>query len=271
MRLANNGEVYCCAHLSSQFLGNSGKAEKPVSVDTPMCGGTTVLGTKCKHHALPGSSFCKKHRPHAETNEISNLTHNTLKRKHKENHIGSGGLISKGMVLINAESSLQVEPVPAIDGNSFLERSNLDERPALSGNDQIAMEALHCIGSPPYDDKDPCLEAPKRYILYCEKHLPSWLKCARNGKSRIISKEVFTEILRDCCSWKQKVHLHKACELFYRLFKSILSQRSPASKEVQFKQALTEASKDTSVGEFLMKLVHSEKERIELIWGFNDD
>ncbi|KAG4380280.1 hypothetical protein GLYMA_16G143100v4 [Glycine max] len=271
VRLANNGEVYCCAHLSSQFLGNSGKAEKPVSVDTPMCGGTTVLGTKCKHHALPGSSFCKKHRPHAETNEISNLTHNTLKRKHKENHIGSGGLISKGMVLINAESSLQVEPVPAIDGNSFLERSNLDERPALSGNDQIAMEALHCIGSPPYDDKDPCLEAPKRYILYCEKHLPSWLKCARNGKSRIISKEVFTEILRDCCSWKQKVHLHKACELFYRLVKSILSQRSPVSKEVQFQQALTEASKDTSVGEFLTKLVHSEKERIKLIWGFNDD
>ncbi|RDX66736.1 Histone-lysine N-methyltransferase SUVR5, partial [Mucuna pruriens] len=271
VRWANDGEVYCCAHLASHFSGSSGKAEKPVSVDTPMCGGTTVLGTRCKHHALPGSPFCKKHRPHAETDETSNLTHSTLKRKHEENHIGSEGLISKDMVMINAESSLQVEPVPAIDGDSFLERSNLDERPILSGNDQIAMEALHCIGCPPYDNKDPCLEAPKRYFLYCEKHLPSWLKRARNGKSRIISKEVFTEILRDCCSYKQKVHLHKACELFYRLFKSILSQRSPVPKEVQIQQALTEASKDTSVREFLTKLVHSEKERIKLVWRFGDE
>ncbi|KAL2333658.1 hypothetical protein Fmac_014871 [Flemingia macrophylla] len=270
-RWANDGEVYCCAHLSSHFLGSSGKTEKPVSVDTPMCGGTTVHNTKCKHHALPGSSFCKKHRPRAETYETSNLTHSIPKRKHEEKHIGSEGLISKDMVLINAESSLQVQTVPAIGGDSFVERSNLDERPILSGNDQIAIEALRCIGSPPFDNKTPCLEAPNRYFLYCEKHLPSWLKRARNGKCRIISKEVFTELLRDCCSLKQKVHLHNACELFYRLLKRILSQKSPVSKEVQFQQALTEASKDTSVGEFLTKLVHSEKERIKLIWEFDDE
>ncbi|KAK7359933.1 hypothetical protein VNO77_01902 [Canavalia gladiata] len=269
VRWANDGDVYCCVHLSSRFLGSSGKAEKPVSVDTPMCGGTTVLGTKCKHHALPSSSFCKKHRPHVETDETSNLTHSALKRKHEENDIGAEVLMGKDLVYVNAESPLQVDPVSAINGDSFLERSNLDEKPILSGNDQIAMEAIQCIGSPPYDNKDPCLEAPNRYFLYCEKHLPSWLKRARNGKSRIISKEVFTEILRDCCSWEQKVHLHKACELFYRLFKSILSLRNPVSKEVQFQWALTEASKDTSVREFLTKLVHSEKERIKLIWGFN--
>nr|KYP45514.1 Histone-lysine N-methyltransferase SUVR5 [Cajanus cajan] len=271
VRWANDGEVYCCAHLSSRLSGSSVKAEKPVSVDTPMCGGTTVHHTKCKHHALPGSSFCKKHRPRAETDETSNLTNSMLKRKLEEKQIGSEVLISKDMVLINAESSFQVEPVPAIDGDSFVERSNLDERPILSGNDQIAMEALRCIGSPPYDNKDPCLEAPNRYFLYCEKHLPSWLRRARNGKSRIISKEVFTKLLRDCCSWKQKVHLHKACELFYRLLKSILSQKSPVSKEVQFLQALTEASKDTSVGEFFTKLVRSEKQRIKLIWEFDDE
>ncbi|XP_027345403.1 histone-lysine N-methyltransferase SUVR5-like [Abrus precatorius] len=270
VRWANDGDVYCCVHLSSRFMGSSGKSEKPVSVDTPMCGGTTVLGTKCKHHALPGSSFCKKHRPHAET-ETSNLTESTMKRKHEENHIGSEGLIRKDLALINAASPLQVDPVSANDGDSFLERSNSDEKPILCGNDPIAMEAIHCIGSPPYDNKDSCSEAPKWYFLYCENHLPSWLKRARNGKSRIISKEVFTEILRDCRSWEQKVHLHKACELFYRLFKSILSLRNPVSKEVQFQWALTEASKDTSVGEFLTKLVHSEKERIKLIWGFNDE
>ncbi|KAK7263044.1 hypothetical protein RJT34_30628 [Clitoria ternatea] len=271
VRWANDGDVYCCVHLSSRFLGSSGKAEKSVSVDTPMCGGTTVLGTRCKHHALPGSSFCKKHRPHTETDEASNSTHSTLKRKHEENHIGPEDLVSKNMVLVSAGSPLQVDPVSAIDGDSFLGKSNSDEKPILSGNGQIAMQALHCIGSPPYDSKDPCLEEPKWHLLYCENHLPSWLKRARNGKSRIISKEVFKEILRDCQSWEQKVCLHKACELFYKLFKSMLSLRNPVSKEVQFQWALTEASKDSSVGEFLTKLVHREKERIKLIWGFNDE
>ncbi|XP_061338628.1 histone-lysine N-methyltransferase SUVR5-like [Gastrolobium bilobum] len=271
VRWANDGDVYCCVHLSSRFLGSSGKARRPVSIDTPMCKGTTVLGTRCKHHALPGSSFCKKHRPHAETDETSNLSHNPLKRKHEENYTGSEGMICKDMVLVNVENPLQVNPVSAIDGDSFHGRSNLDEKPILFGNDHNAMEALHCIGSPLYDNKDPCLQAPSRYFLYCEKHLPSWLKRPKNGKSRIISKEVFTELLRDCCTWEQKVHLHQACELFYRLFKSILSLRNPVPKEVQFQWALTEASKDISVGEFLAKLVHSEKERIKLIWGFNDD
>ncbi|KAK7263045.1 hypothetical protein RJT34_30629 [Clitoria ternatea] len=268
VRWANDGDVYCCAHLSSRF---SGKAEKSVSVDTPMCGGTTVLGTRCKHHALPGFSFCKKHCPHTETDETSSSTHSTLKRKHEESHIGLEGLISKDMLLINAGSPLQVDPVSTIDGDSFLERSNSDKKPILSGSDQIAIEAPHCIGSSPYGIDDPCLEEPKWHSLYCKNHLPSWLKRARNAKSRIISKEVFKEILRDCHSLEQKVHLHKACDIFYRLFKSMLSLRNSVPKEVMFQWALTEASKDGSVGEVFTKLVQSEKERIKVIWGFNDE
>lgn len=265
VRWANEGDVYCCVHLSSRFLGSSEKAEKQVQFDTPMCDGTTVLGTKCKHHALQGSLYCKKHRPLAETEQISSLPQITIKRKHEENYTGSEDIFCRDMVLVNNEGPLQVDPVPSIAGDSLHGESTLSEK------GHVAMEARNCLGSPPFDNMNPCMEAPKRYSLYCEVHLPSWLKRARNGKSRIVSKEVFSELLMGCNSREQKVHLHNACELFYRLFKSILSLRNPVPKEVQFQWALTEASKDTGVGEFFTKLVHSEKTRIKLMWGFNDD
>ncbi|KAJ1419080.1 Histone-lysine N-methyltransferase SUVR5 [Sesbania bispinosa] len=182
VRWANDGDVYCCVHLSSRFLGSSSKAEKPVPVDTPMCEGTTVLGTRCKHRALPGSLFCKKHRPHAETEQISSLPQNILKRKHEENYTGSEDMFCKDLVLVDVEGPLQVDPVSSIAGDTLHGESNLSEKPVHSENDHSAMEALNCIGSPPYDNRNPCTEAPKRYCLYCERHLPSWLKRARMGK-----------------------------------------------------------------------------------------
>ncbi|KAK7250847.1 hypothetical protein RIF29_33573 [Crotalaria pallida] len=263
VRLSIEADVYCCVH--SRYLGSLAKSERPI------CDGTTIHGSRCKHHALPGFSFCKKHWPHAKIDKTSNLDHNTLKRKHEETYTGSEGLFCKDLVLLNAQSPLQAVPVSAIGGDSFHGRGNLNENPMHSGNDHNATEALHCIGSPPYDDKGCCLEARNWYFLYCEMHLPSWLKRAKNGRSMIISKEVFRELLRGCYSWEQKVHLHKACELFYRLFKSILSRRNPAPKEDLFQWALAEASKDTIVGEMFTKLVHDEKESLKLIWGFNDD
>ncbi|XP_015949609.1 histone-lysine N-methyltransferase SUVR5-like [Arachis duranensis] len=259
VRSAIDNDVYCCVH--SRFLGILAKAEKHVSVDTPMCEGRTAVGTRCKHHAVPASSFCKKHQPHDET---ANFTHNTRKRNH-ENYIASEGMFCKDIVLANVEGPLEVDPISTFRGGL------LNENPTHSDNNHNAMEAVNCVGFPPFDEKDPCSEAPKWHFLYCEKHLPSWLKRARHGKSRIISKEVFEELLRSCYSWEQKVHLHKACELFYRLFKSILSQKSSVPKEVQLQCALTEASKDASVGKFFTKLVHSQKENIKSIWGFKDD
>ncbi|KAI4327534.1 hypothetical protein L6164_019983 [Bauhinia variegata] len=271
VRWANDGDVYCCVHLASRFIGTSAKAQRTVSVDAPMCEGTTVLGARCKHRALPGFSFCKKHRPHTETNHTTDIPQNTLKRKREENYTGSPSTLSKNTVFMDVESPHQVDEESVMDDDAFHKVSNLNENPILPENDHNVTEALQCIGSSPYDNKNPCLETPKRYFLYCDKHLPSWLKRARNGKSRIISKEVFTELLKDCFLPEQKAHLHKACELFYRLFKSILSLRNPVPKEVQFQWALSEAYKDTSVGEFFTKLVHSEKERIKMMWGFNDD
>ncbi|KAF2295108.1 hypothetical protein GH714_031540 [Hevea brasiliensis] len=63
VRWANDGDVYCCVHLATRFIGSSTRAEASPPVNSPMCEGTTVLGTRCKHRSLPGSSFCKNTDP----------------------------------------------------------------------------------------------------------------------------------------------------------------------------------------------------------------
>ncbi|XP_057416486.1 histone-lysine N-methyltransferase SUVR5-like isoform X2 [Lotus japonicus] len=251
VRSPSDGDKYCCVH--SRCLSSPGI--------TKMCVGITIAGTRCKHHSLPDSPFCKKHRPSAETRR-------NLKRKHEGNCTPSEGLICKDMVLLNDEIPLQVIPMSANRGDCFLHK--FPGKLVLSGNCHNAMEeAPRCLGSPPYDNEYPCVQSPLWYFLYCEKHLPSWLKRGRYGKTRVISKEVFTEILRDCSSWEQKVHLHTACGIFHRLFNGILS--NPVSKEFQFQRTMTEAAKDPSVGELLKRLIMSEKERIKLVWGLDDD
>ncbi|KAJ6366995.1 hypothetical protein OIU77_003387 [Salix suchowensis] len=160
-----------------------------------------------------------------------------------------------------------MEPVSVMDGDAFHGRNSLPEKLEHPGP-CIISEILHCIGSSSLDSSSPCPESPKRYSLYCDKHIPSWLKRARNGKSRIISKDVFIDLLKDCSSSQQKFHLHHACELFYKLFKSIFSLRNPVPMDVQLQWALSEASKDFNIGELLLKLVFTEKERLKKLWGF---
>ncbi|XP_022775257.1 histone-lysine N-methyltransferase SUVR5-like isoform X2 [Durio zibethinus] len=269
VRWANDGDVYCCVHLASRFIGSSGKTEVTPPVDTPMCEGTTVLGTRCKHRSLYGSSFCKKHRPKDDANNFSHSPEHTQKRKHGEIIPSSETTYCRDIVLVgDSESPLQVEPVSIIEGDVFQGRNSLVEKTEHSSKDHDSTKLLHCIGLYSHNGFDPCPESPKRHSLYCDKHLPSWLKRARNGKSRIVSKEVFINLLTDCYSHEQKLHLHQACELFYKLFKSILSLRNPVPMEVQLQWALSEASKDFRVGEILMKLVYNEKERLQRLWGF---
>ncbi|GLU13667.1 hypothetical protein SLE2022_302870 [Rubroshorea leprosula] len=270
VRWANDGDVYCCVHLASRFTGSSAKTEGTPSIDTPMCEGTTVLGTRCKHRSLYGSSFCKKHRP----KNYSNSTHNSLehapKRKHEEINPSSETPSRRDIVLLkDGESPLQVEPVSILESNAFHGSNNLIEKPEHPIKDCNITQIHHCLGLYSQSGFHSCHENPKRYSLYCDKHLPSWLKRARNGKSRIVSKEVFIDLLKNCCSLEQKLHLHQACELFYKLFKSILSLRNSVPMEVQLQWALSEASKDFGVGEILLKLVSSEKERLERLWAFS--
>ncbi|KAK4791272.1 hypothetical protein SAY86_031685 [Trapa natans] len=256
VRSANEGDIYCCVHLASRFLGSSAPRAERAGPDSPLCGGTTVLGTRCKHRSLPGSTFCKKHRPRDDSRRIldspKNMPH---KRKHEEIVPSLENPFSKALVVVGpVENSLEFE-----------------DKPEHSGGEYFYGHAACCIGSGLPDGTGQCVDTPKRYSLYCDVHLPSWLKRARNGKSRIVSKEVFIELLGECSGERQKVNLHKACELFFRLFKSVLSLRNPVPTEVQLQWALSEASKEPHVGNFLLKIVSSEKERLERIWGFGQE
>ncbi|VFQ68475.1 unnamed protein product [Cuscuta campestris] len=253
VRWANDGDVYCCVHLVSRFATTPSKTEG-TPFEVGMCEGTTVLGTKCKHRSLIGSSFCKKHGP--KSGDIKNLSFSsteiklTKKRKHEE--------------------ILDVDPISVIGGNSLVPMSEYHHHPHPKEYSNNTDEVLMCVGLWAQDGGEPCLETAKRHTLYCDKHLPSWLKRARDGKSRIISKEVFVELLRSCGqSREKKLHLHQACELFYGLLKTLLSRRNVVPKEAQFQWAITEASKDVSVREFLLRLVFGEKERIKKNWGFS--
>ncbi|CAN0911936.1 Histone-lysine N-methyltransferase SUVR5 [Linum grandiflorum] len=275
VRWANEGDVYCCVHLASRFTGSSAKGEVSSPVHNPLCEGTTVLGTRCKHRSLPGSSFCKKHGPKTDTKTISNSLQNSLKRKHDVFVSAPETSQCRDIVLFEqAESPLQVEPVSVMacdNGDSYHAVNGLSGMFDQSSMDYAGKEVQHCVGSNALDNNAPCHESPKRYTLYCDSHIPSWLKRARNGRSRIISKEVFLDLLNGCSSLEQKLHLHKACELFYKLFKSILSLRNPVPMEVQLQWALAEASKELGVGEYLLNLVSSEKERLKSIWGLGGD
>ncbi|XP_051121071.1 histone-lysine N-methyltransferase SUVR5 [Andrographis paniculata] len=268
VRYANEGDVYCCVHLATRFIANPAKAEAMALADSPMCGGTTVLGTKCKHRALIGSSFCKKHRPDDGKSTASPV--NKLKRKGEENLKQSESKRLTNYVFSReAEDPVQLGSLLDM-GKSIVQESSANENSEQLQQSIGSDEVGQCIGPLPSNVSEPCLEIPKRHSLYCEQHIPSWLKRARNGKSRIVSKEVFIELLKTCKSREQKLHLHQACEVFYRLFKSILSLRNPVPKEVQFQWAISEASKDVGVGEFLMKLVCNEKDRLKKVWGFED-
>ncbi|GMH25242.1 hypothetical protein Nepgr_027085 [Nepenthes gracilis] len=272
VRWANDGDDYCCVHLASRFSGSTTRAEGTPVAEAPMCEGITTLGTKCKHHSLYGSSFCKKHRPRDEVLKNTGSPEYQRKRNHEEHVSMSETTYYKEEILAGEnQKPLLVEPISAVEAETFDEGNSLFKMPLHFTGDCNSTGVPHCIGLDFHEGGVCCLESPKRHSLYCEKHIPSWLKRARNGKSRIISKEVFVDLLMGCPSQEHKVCLHQACELFYKLFKSILSLRNQVPREIQFQWALSEASKDLHVAEFLMKLVSSEKERLRRIWGFGFD
>ncbi|CAM8915669.1 unnamed protein product [Rhodiola kirilowii] len=266
VRFANEGDIYCCIHLPSRFLANSVKSKPARSVDNPICGGTTTLGSRCKHRSLNGSAFCKKHGPHNDTSTNLTTPDNYLKQKCEDNISSAVTNSCTDMVwIVERPTHTQQVSVRDVNASSAVRSTSGAEH----SNTNPSSQPLQCVGSCSQDENIQCTEAPKRHSLYCDTHLPNWLKRARNGKSRIISKDVYVEILKSCSSLEQKKHLHRACELFYRVFKSILSVRNPVPMEVQFQWALSEASKDSYARAFLMKLISSEKERLQRHWGIS--
>ncbi|XP_078441821.1 histone-lysine N-methyltransferase SUVR5 isoform X2 [Wolffia australiana] len=113
-----------------------------------------------------------------------------------------------------------------------------------------------CIGN----GDNQCEERGINHGLYCQTHLPSFLKRTANDDDRILSEEAFDCALRSCSSRKEKLYLHRACEILCRFI-----EFSPGD---YMKWAIAEAARDLNVGEQLLKLVSFEREKIGQVYGF---
>ncbi|PIA55585.1 hypothetical protein AQUCO_00700118v1 [Aquilegia coerulea] len=275
IRWANDGDDYCCVHLA--IRDKSPKLQLTTPVDAPMCEGTTTHGTKCKHRSQYGSSFCKKHRLQpsqylVDTEKPSCLPTNTLKRSYSEMNSSTRTAPCQELMLVDEVRKPANEiSICSIEGQTLDRGTILVEKSDHTSKGYHDVEPLSCIGSCHQTTNDPCPERAKLHTLYCEKHIPAFLKRARNGRSRIISKEVFVDFLRKCSSLKQKLHLHRACVLLYNYVKGVSSRRNPVPKETQLQWILSEASKDLCVGEYIMKLVSIEREKLKRFWDFDVD
>ncbi|CAJ2635520.1 unnamed protein product [Trifolium pratense] len=148
-RKAIRNNIYCCSHFSS-------KKGKSVHVRTPLCGGITIAGARCKHRSLYGRAFCKKHLHNVEKGQTSNskCRTRTLKRKFEEN--------CTDMVLVHPEIPLEINPVSVINrDDSFSARNIIGETLMLSGTDRNEIKALQWIGSPSHGNdhtEDSCFD-----------------------------------------------------------------------------------------------------------------
>jgi hypothetical protein len=242
----------------------------------------TNMGRKCKHRAQYDSTFCKKHR--LQTN---------LDAVHPENLLDPSEVLhmgeeppnkwveeiskSQAMYSIDLETHKKVQDAVQVKLMKIVSIENSGEKGAMEKADMcVASTSITntddtslCIGIHSHDSIVECQDYAMRHTLYCEKHLPRFLKRARNGKSRLVSKDVFVNLLKGCTSRKDKICLHQACEFLYWFLRNNLSHQHTSLASEHMPQILAEVSKNPDVGEFLLKLISTEREKLANIWGFD--
>eukprot|EP00267_Zea_mays_P042279 XP_020394256.1 histone-lysine N-methyltransferase SUVR5 isoform X8 [Zea mays] len=281
-RWANDGDIYCCVHQSMHFLDHSSREDKALTIEAPLCSGMTNMGRKCKHRAQYGSTFCKKHR--LQTN---------LDAMHPENLLDPSEVLhmgeeppnkwveeiskSQAMYSIDLETDKKVQDAVKVKLMTIVSIENSGEKGAMEKADMcVASTSITntddtslCIGIHSHDSIVECQDYAMQHTLYCEKHLPRFLKRARNGKSRLVSKDIFVNLLKGCTSRKDKICLHQACEFLYWFLRNNLSHQHTSLASEHMPQILAEVSKNPDVGEFLLKLISTEREKLANIWGFD--
>jgi Zinc finger C2H2-type, 3 repeats/CCCH zinc finger in TRM13 protein len=145
---------------------------------------------------------------------------------------------------------------------------------ALVVSSSSSISVSRCIGerTHPHDVFIECQEAAKKFDLYCQNHIPKFLKRARDGRSRPITKEVIIKLFKSCTSRQEKLLVHRACELLYSFLKSkLLIRRSRLDPTDQKDLISSVVSDDPEVGHCLLKLISSEKDKLASIWGLGTD
>ncbi|KAL6012430.1 hypothetical protein ACLOJK_002919 [Asimina triloba] len=278
-RWASDGDVYCCVHMNPRSVEKAAAKVEEAPPSEYMCEGTTNLGTRCKHRSRIGSSFCKKHRFQGSSGPLI-LSGNKLERTNSENrgsfeNISSLENISGKEIVLFGEipNATPNHSSPILEGEALDGRSGLGEK---SEHSFVSPTPLRCYSEElpncivwSTETNSQCQERARRHLLYCDKHIPGFLKRARHGKSRLISKDTFTDFLSTCSSRTQKVQLHQACDLLYGFMKTGLSRRNMVSKESLIEWVLSEALRDPSVGDWLQQVVSREREKIGKLWGFD--
>ncbi|CAN6233765.1 unnamed protein product [Urochloa humidicola] len=281
-RWANDGDIYCCVHQSMHFLDHSSREDKALTVEAPLCSGMTNMGRKCKHRAQHGSTFCKKHRIRTNLDAMhpeNLLSSSEVPRMAEESPNKWVEEISKSQTMHsiepetdkNVQAAMQVKLMSTVATDISGEKARATEKTdlwaastSITNTDDVPL----CIGIHSHDSIVECQDYAKRHTLYCEKHLPKFLKRARNGKSRLVSKDVFVNLLKGCTSREDKICLHQACEFLYWFLRNNLSHQRTGLGSDHMPQILDEAAKNPDVGQFLLKLISTEREKLENLWGF---
>ncbi|KAG6504134.1 histone-lysine N-methyltransferase SUVR5-like isoform X1 [Zingiber officinale] len=281
-RWASDGHIYCCAHLNVRNPEKLSHEAQTIPLEAPMCKGTTTHGRNCKHHARQGSTFCKKHQllgSHGSMHSKSHLLGHTLRGGSNDNLVlessSSSNMVHNELTSPREIQTTHENLIPVVVGITSDERDCLMKTSelynALPAPLSSRPDLPRCIGSQHQNNDDQCLEYATRHTLYCNNHLPKFLKRARNGRSRLVSKDIFLNLLNQCSSRREKLCLHQACELLYGFMKISLSCQRPVSRGDTLSWILSEAMKDPPTGDFLLKLVASERDKLSNSWGFNMD
>ncbi|KAJ3669568.1 hypothetical protein LUZ60_011518 [Juncus effusus] len=283
-RWANDNDLYCCVHLNVRV----DPVDRRAPLDSPLCRGTTTNGTNCKHRAKPGSDYCKKHRVDLVNHVSGNVGSSNVKSESGMRVISFGtesmgsqsGQISFVPTPVPITVPVFFENKPEIRNNNIMNKNNINYdnkndvyTPNLaSTSGDMNISELRCIGERANANENfsQCFEYAKKYELYCQNHIPKFLKRARDGRSRPITKEVILSLLKTCPSRKEKLLLHRACELLYGFLKSKLLVRKPKFDMSDKSEILFNlVSKDPELGEYLVKLISHEREKLSSVWGLS--
>ncbi|XP_078160844.1 histone-lysine N-methyltransferase SUVR5 isoform X3 [Carex rostrata] len=310
-RWANDGDVYCCVHLNVRVDAYDRRApvDAPLCRGTTTNGTNCKHRAKpgsvfCKKHRLqPGADLSAN----IQTNIVSSLDIISFSNKLQDSANSPLSQIAQS----SAGPSTSIILSPTFGQTTTLIKNKLDSynntiasptnlpRPspkptavtpsptathaltvacnsssALVVSASSSISVLKCIGERfhPHEVFTECQEAAKKFDLYCQNHIPKFLKRARDGRSRPITKEVIIKLFKSCTSRQEKLLVHRACELLYSFLKSkLLIRRSRLDPTDQTDLISNVVSNDPEVGQYLLKLILSEKEKLSSIWGLGTD